>query len=107
MAATKSAPTHPELRQAAEALATPIDFDQLIEDGVLRKTGSWYEVVDPARLPEHARLKIKALKAGNRVKFRKPSKRLGKFLRSLAPAENGTPTEPEPEPVRPRSKARS
>ena len=76
MAATKSRPaTHPELRRAAESLATPIDFDQLIADGVLREAGSWYEVLDVARLPEHARCKIKALKSGNRVKFRRPSKR--------------------------------
>src|SRR5688572_497270 len=78
------APTHPDLRRVAEQLAAPIDFDRLIAGGVLREAGGWYEVLDPGRLPEHARVKIKALKPGNRVKFRKPSKRLGKFLRSAA-----------------------
>ena len=33
--------------------ATPIDFDQLIADGVLRKHGARYEVLDPA--PTRAR----------------------------------------------------
>jgi hypothetical protein len=92
MAATKKratanrAPTHPALRRAAELLAAPIDFDRLAADGVLREAGGWYEVLDPDRLPEHAARRIKALKPGNRVKFRKPSKRLGKFLRSAAEA---------------------
>jgi hypothetical protein len=92
VAATKTKPatkikpeTYPELLEVAEALATPIDFDQLILDGVLRKAGSWYEILDPARLPDSARLKIKGFKSGNRVRFRKPSKRAGKFLDSLAP----------------------
>ena len=88
MAATKTKPeTYQELVEVAEALATPIDFDQLIADAVLRKkAGGWYEVLDPARLPEHARQKIKAVKTGNRVKFRKPSKRVAKFLNSLSPS---------------------
>ena len=109
MAATKSAPAiHLELRRAAEAQATPIDFDRLIEDGVLRKAGNWYEVLEPAALPEHARHKIKALKSGNRVKFRKHSKRLGKFLRALAAGEsNGAPDTADAEPVSPRHKAQA
>jgi hypothetical protein len=82
--------THPELIETAEALATPIDFDQLIADGVLRKakTRGWYEILDTSRLPEHAWQKIKAIKSGNRVRFRKANKRVAKFLNSLdsAPA---------------------
>ena len=36
-------------------LATPIDIDHLIEDGVLAKSsGGWYAVDDAHRLPEHA-----------------------------------------------------
>jgi hypothetical protein len=80
--------TYPELIETAEALATPIDFEQLIADGVLRKGKGWYEILDPSRLPNHAWQKIKSVKSGNRVKFRKPNKRVGKFLKSLevAPA---------------------
>jgi hypothetical protein len=91
MAAAKDQPpTHPELRRVAEILATPIDFDQLIAAGVLRKARGWYEVVDPSRLPAHALYKMRALKTGNRVKFRKPSKRLSKFLQTLT-EDNGPP----------------
>ena len=88
MAATKTkskpkATMHQEILDAAETMATPIDFDQLVADSTLRKVGGgWFEVLDPARLPEHALCKIKAVKSGNRVKFRKPSKKLVRFLES-------------------------
>ena len=75
--------THPELIEAGEALATPIDFEQLLTDGVLRKARGWYEILDPNRLPDHAWQKIKSIKSGNRVKFRKANKRVAKFLQSV------------------------
>ena len=70
-----------ELRQTAVMLATPVDVDALISDGILRKQGDWYEIMDLAHLPEHARVKIRAVRPPNRVKFRKPSKKLQKFLK--------------------------
>ena len=39
-------------------------------------------LADEEILPEHALCKIKAIKSGNRVKFRKPSKKLARFLES-------------------------
>jgi len=90
MPATKTKPKsrpaiHSELVEAAESMATPIEFDQLIADGVLQKAGGgWYEVLDPARLPQHALGKIKAVKSRNRVRFRKPSKKLARFLDCIA-----------------------
>lgn len=36
-------------------MSEPIDFEQLERDGILRKTGAWYEVLDMNRLPEHVR----------------------------------------------------
>jgi hypothetical protein len=61
--------------------ATPIDFDQLIADGVLRKHGPRYELLDLARLPEHARRKIRVIttsgKTGNPIlSFLEPSRQL-------------------------------
>jgi hypothetical protein len=70
-----------ELRQTAAMLATPIDIDALISEGILRKRGAWLEIVDLVRLPEHARVKIRAVQPPNLVKFRKPSKKLQKFLK--------------------------
>jgi hypothetical protein len=79
------AATYPELLETAEALAARIDFAQLIADGVVRKAKprGWYEILDTSRLPDHAWQKIKSVRSGNRVKFRKPSKRSAKFLRAL------------------------
>jgi hypothetical protein len=81
MSVSETGSTYRELRRLAELLAAPIDFDFLIAAGVLRKRGTWYEVLDLAQLPEHARAKIKAVRSPNLVKFRKPSKKMQKFLR--------------------------
>jgi hypothetical protein len=70
-----------ELLRLAEVLAAPIDFDRLTATGVLQKRGSWYEVLDLSRLPEHARVKIKAVRAPNLVRFREPSEKLAKLFR--------------------------
>ena len=64
--------TREGLKQEIIALATPIDFDQLVADGVLAKDGAWYKVLDLERLPKHASKKIKTLQTGpkgTRVKF--------------------------------------
>jgi hypothetical protein len=68
--------------------ATPIDFDQLIADGVLRKHGSRYELLDLARLPEHARRKISIVTTSRKttrpvVSFFKPSKQLVRQAKKL------------------------
>jgi hypothetical protein len=70
-----------ELRQTATLLATPIDFDLLITEGILEKRGEWYKITNLTKLPEHARVKIRAVRPPNLVKFRKPSKKLQKFLK--------------------------
>jgi hypothetical protein len=63
-------PTAEELSRLAELIATPIDFAELIADGVLvERGGGWYEVLDYERLPEHARQKIVEVEAPNLVKF--------------------------------------
>jgi hypothetical protein len=61
--------------------ATPIDFDQLIAEGVLRKHGAKYELLDLAKLPEHARRKIRIVATSHKtprpvIAFYKPSKQL-------------------------------
>ena len=54
--------TREELRANILELAQPIDFDQLIRDGVLEKSGAWYKVLDWSRLPKHASRKLKTLR---------------------------------------------
>jgi hypothetical protein len=69
------------LHELLKIAATPIDFDQLIADRVLRKHGGRYELLDLARLPEHARRKIRVIGTSSKTKnpvisFSKPSKQL-------------------------------
>jgi hypothetical protein len=66
-------PTAEELVGLSGAVPLPINFAQLIADGVLREgDGGWYEVLDYARLPEHVRMKIVEVEPPNRVKFSSP-----------------------------------
>ena len=51
-----------EVRRLAKEMAAPIDFDSLLREGVLEKAGDWYKVNRWGDLPEHARIKVKALK---------------------------------------------
>ena len=69
------------LLELLKMAATPIDFDQLIADGVLRRHGAKYELLDLARLPEHARRKIRVIATSRKtpnpvVSFYKPSKQV-------------------------------
>jgi hypothetical protein len=82
------------LLELLKTAATPIDFDQLIADGVLRKHGGRYELLDLARLSEHARRKIRVITTSNKTKnpvvsFYKPSRQLvwQAKLRGLLPPE--------------------
>ena len=70
-----------DLLELLEMAATPIDFNQLIADGVLRKHGARYELLDLARLPEYARRKIRIIATSRMtpnpvVSFHKPSKQV-------------------------------
>ena len=70
-----------KLLELLRMAATPIDFDQLIADGVLRRHGAKYELLDLARLPEHARRKIRIMATSRKtpnpvVSFHKTSKQV-------------------------------
>jgi hypothetical protein len=72
------------LEQRARELATPTDFDALIQAGVLEKRRGWYKILKKDELPSHAEAKIHEVRSGNGetlVKFCSPSKRLAKMLR--------------------------
>jgi hypothetical protein len=75
--------TGEELKVKMEEAVTPIDFEALIEKGVLEKRRGWYKVNKLSDLPEHAKAKIRKTKSTNEglfVQFRAPSKRLAKML---------------------------
>lgn len=65
--------TRDELHKLEEEMKTPIDFDSLIAEGVLKKSGKYYVVQDMNRLPETARKKIVEMEilksGGTKVKF--------------------------------------
>ena len=73
--------TDKTLLELIKLAASPIDFDQLIADGVLRKHGKRYELLDLARLPEHARRKIRIVTTSSKtpnpvISFYNPSKQV-------------------------------
>jgi len=57
-------PNRSELTEVARLLATTIDFDALIREGVLEKLGSWYLIRDADRLPKVAMERAYAVKTG-------------------------------------------
>lgn len=80
---SKYAINYEELRQLAKDRATPIDFDALIQGGIIEKKGAWYQINDWNALPKYAKAKISVIHSGEKllVKFHAPSKRLAKFLK--------------------------
>ena len=63
--ATKSSNTTmspEELERLVRETATPIDFDELEQAGVLERRGGWYAILKIEELPSHARTKIKSIK---------------------------------------------
>ena len=72
-ALAKILPSNEEFQRQIEMAATPIDFDQLVADGVLKKRGAWWEVLVWERLPQHAQFKIRSVMTGSRVQFYKPA----------------------------------
>jgi hypothetical protein len=73
--------TDKTLLELIKLAATPIDFDQLIADWDLRKHGKRHELLDLARLPEHARRKFRIVTTYSKtpnpvVSFYKPSRQV-------------------------------
>jgi hypothetical protein len=73
--------TDKTLLQLIKLAATPVDFEQLIADGVLRKHGKRYELLDLPRLPDHARRKIRIITTSSKtpnpvISFYKPSRQV-------------------------------
>ena len=82
----KNAQMRADVIQKLELLAQPVDFDQLVADGVLRRKGSGYLVLDMDRLPEAASVKMrsaKQTKEGVVCRFAKTTKQAAKLLRKL------------------------
>ena len=80
----------------ATILSTPIDYAKLVEDGILKPHGEWWEVRSLNDLPEPVGLKLKAAKqhkgGGMLVKFHNPTKSSKKLAKALGiKVEDGEP----------------
>ncbi len=79
--------TQEDIIQAVKELATPIDFSQLIADGILAKKGTWYEVIDWKRLPPHANRQVQQIDQASDgkmlVKFKDTSKSAQKLYKKM------------------------
>jgi hypothetical protein len=76
-----------KLAKLAQAFSDPIDFDKLIEDGLLVKKGRSYYALDIHALPKNIGMRIKEAvptKNGLRVTFYKESKSLKKLANKLS-----------------------
>ena len=75
------------VRSALKALATPIDFDDLIRRGILKKAGArTYWVLKPQELPKDAAqqaVSITQTQTGTKVRFGNFSKRATRALKEL------------------------
>lgn len=58
--------TKEEVEERIKLLQTPIDFDALIDAGILAREGSWYRIVDADRVPEHVWVQIGSAKSSDR-----------------------------------------
>ena len=85
---------HDELRQQVteklKDLATPIDFEDLIKKGIIKKRGAWYEILDKNKLPKHVGAQIIEFKHSSTpneptlCKFSKGTKRAEKLLKKIS-----------------------
>lgn len=76
-----------EIAKSAHAFSVPIDFEKLINDGLLVKRGKSYYLTDTKSLPEIVSKRIKTVTPtpnGVRVTFYKESKSLKKIADSLS-----------------------
>jgi hypothetical protein len=76
--------TKEELLEKAKQLAMPINFEALIEDGVLERKGGWYKILDITRLPEYAKAQIVVFCTDGKVKFSKSTKAAQKLIEQLS-----------------------
>ena len=75
-----------KLAEAAQIQAEPINFDQLLEDGVLIQKGKSYYVPDVKALPEKVMQRINSIantKNGVKVTFSKETKYIQKLAKKL------------------------
>ena len=51
-----------EIIALAKKLATPVNFLEMEEDGIMERKGAWYKIKSINTLPEHASKQIRSIK---------------------------------------------
>jgi hypothetical protein len=80
--------TRREWQQGMTRLMQPVDFEDLISRGLLKKEGAWYRFTNIHDLPRHVTDHIVELKStkgvpGGLAKFKIPSPRQRKMLEKM------------------------
>lgn len=73
-----------EILKKAKSIATPIDFERLVAEGILERKGLGYKILDMKRLPDHAKDKIIGISSDGKVKFSKATKSAQKLVDKLS-----------------------
>ena len=58
-----------DIIKTTEDLAEPINYTELINEGILEKKGNRYRIIKPKEIPEHVRKKIKKIDSDGFVLF--------------------------------------
>ena len=61
--------TRERLVEEMAKTAQPIDFEQLVSDGILEKVSGGYRIKDESRLPEHVKSRIRGVGAKGKLLF--------------------------------------
>jgi hypothetical protein len=70
--------------EQARLLAKPIDFDELISQGLLEKKGAWYKIPRMADLPRHVRDRMIEYRSDGCAKFAKGTKPAERLVKKLS-----------------------
>ena len=70
--------------EQVKSLAKPIDFDELISQGVLEKKGAWYKIPRMANLPRHVRDRMTEYRSDGCAKFAKGTKAAERLVKKFS-----------------------
>ena len=70
--------------EQARLLAKPIDFDELISQGLLEKKGAWYKIPRMTDLPRHVRDRMIEYRSDGCAKFAKGTKAAERLVKKFS-----------------------
>ena len=77
-----------EALDVLKEMAKPFNLDELVTNGVLKKSGAWYSILKPDVLPAHVMKHTSALqqtaKGETLFKFQKDWKKAARFYKTIS-----------------------